>query len=232
MTILRRSRDRGHTQLGWLDSRHSFAFADYHDPAWVGFRSLRVLNEDVVAPGGGFPHHPHRDMEIFTYVVSGALEHADNLGNRRVLRPGDIQVMGAGRGIVHAEFNPSASDPAHFLQVWIRPVTPGLPPTYAEWRPAPGQAEASRVLLISREGREGSATLRQDADVHRLRLASGEACVHDLRPGRALWLQVVHGTARVAEHRLEPGDALGTDDAGAWKIEATGLFEALLFDLG
>ena len=232
MTTIRMANDRGHTHLGWLDSRHSFSFGDYHDPSWMGVRSLRVINEDHVGPGGGFPPHPHRDMEIFTYVVSGALEHGDNLGNRRVLRPGDIQVMGAGRGIVHSEFNPSATEPAHFLQVWLRPASTGLEPRYAEWRPGPDAVDAERVLIISRDGRDGSAALRQDAEVHRLRLAEGGEFVHALRPGRGLWLQVIRGVAMANGHRLGAGDAMATDDAGAWTLRAKEPLEALMFDLG
>lgn len=231
MTTIRPSDERGHTTLGWLDSRHSFSFGDYHDPSWMGFHSLRVINEDHVAPGGGFPPHPHRDMEIFTYVVSGALEHGDNLGNRRILRPGDIQVMGAGRGIVHSEFNPSPTEPAHFLQVWLRPATTGLAPAYADWRPTAQVATASVALIISRDGRDGSASIRQDADIYRARLAGDDGFTHVLRPGRGLWLQVIRGRARVDGVVVGAGDAVATDDPGNRRIQAAEPLEALMFDL-
>lgn len=231
MTFVRRSMERGHAALGWLDSRHSFSFGDYHDPAWMGFRSLRVINEDHVAAGGGFPPHPHRDMEIFTYVVSGALEHGDNLGNRRVLRPGDIQVMGAGRGIVHSEFNPSATEPAHFLQVWLRPSATGLPPQYAEWHMPEGRGNDPKLLIIAGDGRDGAASLRQDADVHRLRCDASCAVDHELRPRRALWLQVVRGGLGVDGVSLGPGDAWATDRVGRHRLDLGSGTEALLFDL-
>lgn len=231
MTFVRRSMERGHAALGWLDSRHSFSFGDYHDPAWMGYRSLRVINEDHVVPGGGFPRHPHRDMEIFTYVVFGALEHGDNLGNRRVLGPDDIQVMGAGRGIVHSEFNPSATEPAHFLQVWLRPAATGLPPQYAEWRMPGGRENDPKLLIVAGDGREGAASLRQDADVYRLRCGNPVSVNHELRPGRAMWLQVVRGGIGVEGVHVGAGDAWATDRPGLHAFNGEAGMEALLFDL-
>ena len=170
---LRRSHERGHAQHGWLDSFHSFSFADYYDPGHMGFRSLRVINQDVIAPGAGFPTHPHRDMEIFSYILCGALAHQDSMGNGRTLKPGQIQLMSAGTGVTHSEFNPSPTETASFLQIWIRPRVHGLPPSYTEWHPKPEHDRAEKVLVISGDGRDGSATIQQDADVYRIRLAAG-----------------------------------------------------------
>lgn len=229
---VRRSDERGHANHGWLDSHHSFSFADYHDPAHTGFRSLRVINEDRVAPLGGFPTHPHRDMEIFSYVVSGRVAHRDSMGNERTLEPGEIQLMSAGSGVTHSEFNPSADEPAHFLQIWIHPRERGLEPRYTEWRPA-ADAGVALTLLISPDGRDGSATIAQEADVHRLQLEAGDAADFEVRPGRGAWLQVIRGRLRVGETLLEAGDAASTEEAGPLHLRADGEgVEALLFDLG
>jgi len=230
-TIIRKSSDRGHADHGWLDSRHTFSFADYYDPAHMGFRSLRVINEDRVAPGGGFPSHPHRDMEIFSYVVGGTLEHKDSMGNGRQLKPGQIQLMSAGSGVTHSEFNPSRGEPAHFLQIWIKPRAQGLSPSYTEWHPAPESEQAAKVLVISPDGRENSATIQQDADIYRVRLKAGETLAHDLKPGRGLWLQLISGTLNADGSVLEAGDAACTESAGSFEITATENAEALLFDL-
>jgi redox-sensitive bicupin YhaK (pirin superfamily) len=167
---IRRANERGHADHGWLNSYHTFSFADYYDPAHMGFRSLRVINDDRVAPGQGFGTHPHRDMEIFSYVLEGALQHKDSMGNGSVLKPGQIQLMSAGRGVTHSEFNSSRDEPLHFLQIWIQPRERGLAPSYTEWRPNPAQANAPKVLVISPDGREGSATIHQDAEIYRIRL--------------------------------------------------------------
>ena len=230
-TTVRRSNERGHANHGWLDSRHTFSFADYYDPEHMGFRSLRVINEDRVAPGGGFPTHPHRDMEIFSYVVGGTLEHKDSMGNGRQLQPGQIQLMSAGSGVAHSEFNPSRSEPAHFLQIWIKPRAQGLTPSYTEWHPSPESENAAKVLVISPDGRDGSATIRQDASIHRLRIKAGETVSHELQPGRGLWLQVISGNLTAAGETLAAGDALSTESAGVLEITATADAEALLFDL-
>lgn len=230
---IRRSADRGHARHGWLDSHHSFSFADYYDPAHMGFRSLRVINEDRVAPLGGFPEHPHRDMEIFSYVLRGELAHRDSLGNQRVLKPGEIQLMSAGSGVSHSEFNPSSREETHFLQIWILPGERGLVPHYTEWRPAADRPDQPKTLVISPDGREGSATIHQDAEVHLLRLPAGQRADHRLAEGRGLWLQVVSGHLQVGDGLLlEAGDALASEDPGELEFRALGeTAEALLFDL-
>ena len=228
---LRKSADRGHFDHGWLRTWHTFSFADYHDPAHMGFRSLRVINQDIVAPGAGFPMHGHRDMEIFSYVVEGAIEHRDSMGNHARVVPGQIQVMGAGTGVRHSEYNPLPDRPMQILQVWIQPEKAGLPPFYAEWTPTPGQRVAPKALMISRDGREGSARLRQDADVHRLLAPAGTVLDHELRPGRGLWLQVVRGEVELDGALLGPGDAASTEVAGIHRLMARKDLEALLFDL-
>jgi len=230
---LRRSEERGRSTQDWLDSKHSFSFGSYHDPRHMGFRSLRVINEDRLAPGGGFPTHPHRDMEIFSYVLAGSLKHEDSLGNARVLQPGQVQLMSAGTGIAHSELNPSATEPVHFFQIWIRPRTTGLPPSYTDWNPAPGSETEPRVLLISPDGRDGSATIHQEAEVYRVRLPAGASTEHELRQGRGLWLQVVGGEMILADTRLAAGDGASCTDAGRFQLFAgEEPAEALLFDLG
>jgi redox-sensitive bicupin YhaK (pirin superfamily) len=231
MITIRKSNERGHADHGWLDSRHTFSFADYYDPAHMGFRGLRVINEDQVAPGGGFPTHPHRDMEIFSYVLSGALAHKDSLGNGSTLRAGQVQLMSTGRGVQHSEFNPSSTEPAHFLQVWIKPEKAGLAPRYTEWQPSAEQAAAPKVLVISRDGRDHSATITADVDVYRLKLAAGESVTHELRPSRGLWLQVARGAVTLNGAGLAAGDAAAAEEPGVQTIVATEPAEALLFDL-
>ncbi|NJM38258.1 MAG: pirin family protein [Akkermansiaceae bacterium] len=228
---IRRSHERGHANHGWLDTYHTFSFADYHDPAHMGFRSLRVINQDKVAPGAGFPTHPHRDMEIFSYVVSGAIAHQDSMGNGRELRPGQIQLMSAGSGVTHSEFNPLRDEPLHLLQIWITPHTRGLAPSYTEWHPKPESDHTAKVLVISADGRENSATIHQDANVYRIRLKAGEMISHQLAPGRGLWLQLIHGTLSTGEATLSAGDALSTESARTIHFTATQDSEALLFDL-
>lgn len=228
---LRLSHERGHADHGWLDSRHTFSFADYFDPRHMGFRSLRVINDDRVAPGGGFPAHPHRDMEIFSYVLEGKLQHQDSLGNGRVLGPGEVQLMGAGRGVRHSEYNPSPDEPAHFLQIWIEPHTRGLDPRYTEWKPAPGPS-APKTLVISPDGRDGSARIFQDAEVYRLLPRAGEILAHEVKPKRGVWIQVARGTLAVNGVALAEGDAASTEDSGSLEITGGEGAEALLFDLG
>jgi quercetin 2,3-dioxygenase len=228
---VRRADERGHAEHGWLNSYHTFSFADYYDPAHIGFRSLRVINDDRVAPGQGFGTHPHRDMEIFSYVLEGVLEHKDSMGNGRQLKPGQIQLMSAGRGITHSEFNPSPDKPLHFLQIWLQPREPGLVPSYTEWHPKPEHARAAKVLVISPDGRDGSATIHQDADIFRLRLRAGETATHELKPGRGAWLQVAEGELNLNGVALRTGDGASTEQPGMLTFVATQQTEAMLFDL-
>ncbi len=225
------SNERGGANHGWLDTKHSFSFADYYNPARMGFRSLRVINQDIVAAGAGFPTHPHRDMEIFSYILDGTLAHKDSMGNGRELKPGQIQLMSAGRGVTHSEFNPSPTEGAQLLQIWILPEARGLTPSYTEWHPDPATENDPKVLVISRDGREGSATIHQDADVYRVRLQPGESTSHEVRSGRGLWFQLIKGTVEVQGRKLHPGDAVSTDDAGTLTLTAGEAAEGLLFDL-
>jgi redox-sensitive bicupin YhaK (pirin superfamily) len=199
----------------------------------MGFRSLRVINDDRVAPRGGFPTHPHRDMEIFSYVLEGSLAHKDSMGNQRELKPGEIQLMRAGRGVTHSEFNPSSTEPARFLQIWITPSERGLEPAYTEWTPPADAAASPKTLVISADGREGSARIAQDAAVYLIRAGSMDQTIHhDLAPGRGMWLHVIRGTANLAGTTLHPGDAASLEESARLEIQAgpDGL-EALLFDL-
>jgi redox-sensitive bicupin YhaK (pirin superfamily) len=228
---LRRAEERGHADHGWLNSHHTFSFADYYDPAQMGFRSLRVINDDHVAPGMGFGTHPHRDMEIFSYVLEGALQHKDSMGNGSVLKPGQIQLMSAGRGITHSEFNPSPREPLHFLQIWIQPRERGLTPSYTEWRPKSEQADAAKVLVISPDGRDGSATIHQDADIYRIRLRPGQTVTHELKRGRGAWLQIAEGVLSINGNPLTTGDGASVEEPGTLTITAAQPTEAILFDL-
>jgi hypothetical protein len=228
---IRRASGRGHADHGWLNSHHTFSFADYYDPAQMGFRSLRVINDDRVAPGMGFGTHPHRDMEIISYVLEGTLEHKDSMGNGRQLKPGQIQLMSAGRGITHSEYNPSARQPLHFLQIWIQPRERGLTPGYTEWHAKPEQADAAKVLVISPDGRKGSAIIHQDADVYRIRLRPGQRVSHKLRAGRGAWLHVAEGALTLNGVALVTGDGASTEEPGTLTLTAKKPTEALLFDL-
>lgn len=228
---IRRADERGHANHGWLDSWHTFSFADYYDPAHIGFRSLRVINDDRIAPGQGFGEHPHRDMEIFTYVLEGTLQHQDSLGNARQLKPGEIQLMSAGRGVTHSEFNPSPTEPLRLLQIWILPRQRGLTPSYTEWHPKAEHANAPKVLVISPDGRDGSAIIHQDAEVYRIRLPAGQTVTHELQPGRGAWLQIATGTAALNGVPLATGDGASTEEPGTLTLAAAERTEALLFDL-
>jgi redox-sensitive bicupin YhaK (pirin superfamily) len=231
MITLRKSTDRGRANHGWLDTRHTFSFADYHDPRHVHFRALRVINEDFIAAGMGFPTHPHRDMEIFSYVISGALEHQDSMGNGRVLKPGQIQLMSAGRGVEHSEFNPLPGETTHMLQIWIFPERKNLEPGYTEWHPPESSEQEPKVLMISRDGRDGSAVIHQDADVWRVRLPAGGSVGHELAPGRGAWLQVVSGKASLNGTEIIGGDGAAITQEPMISLEATVATEALLMDL-
>ncbi len=231
MITLRKSEQRGHAQHGWLDSRFSFSFAEYHDPAHMGFRSLRVINDDRVAPGMGFGTHPHRDMEIFSYVLQGALEHKDSMGNGRVLLPGQFQLMSAGSGVTHSEYNPSRTDPVHLLQIWIQPETRGLIPSYTEWHPKPEDAGAGKVLVISADGRQGSAVIHQDADVYLLNLKPGQRVSHVLAEGRGAWVHVADGALVLNGLAMESGDGASSEQVGPLELIASESTQALIFDL-
>src|SRR3954447_21276694 len=197
MIAVRPAADRGRTTTDWLDSRHTFSFNDYYDPAYVQFRDLRVINDDKVAPAAGFGTHPHRDMEIITYVVRGALEHKDSLGTGSVIRPGDVQRMSAGTGIRHSEFNPSPTEPVHLLQIWIMPERRGLPPEYEQKAFPEAERRGRWRLVASHDGRDGSVTVHQDVDLYATILGPGESAARPLRPGRYAWVQVARGAVTV-----------------------------------
>lgn len=234
MITRRPSDQRGHFDLGWLDTRHSFSFGDYHDPAHMGWGPLRVLNQDIVAPAQGFGMHPHRDMEILSIVLSGALEHRDSLGSHGVIRPGEVQRITAGSGVRHSEFNHSQSQPVHFLQIWIKPRAQGLPPSY-EQRSFPTAASsgagAGWILLASPDGRDGSLVIQQDARVLRAPLATGGTLHHALGQGRRAWVQVIAGSVRAGEVALEAGDGAAILDEPGLTITAQSDADVLLLDL-
>jgi quercetin 2,3-dioxygenase len=232
MITFRDRNTRGHTQTGWLDSQHSFSFGDYRDPAHMGFRSLRVLNEDRVIPGSGFATHAHRDMEIITYVLSGALEHRDSLGNGAVIRPGDIQRMSAGTGITHSEFNPSTLEPVHFLQIWIVPHLKGLPPSY-EQKALADAALHNRLTLIAGPGEpDGAVSLHQDARMYAGRITAGSGVDYNLAAGRGAWLQIARGIIALNQTEMREGDGAAITQESQFRIEADTDAEILLFDLG
>jgi hypothetical protein len=231
MITVRRAHERGHASRGWLESYHTFSFADYYDPRQMGFRALRVINEDWIEPGRGFPSHPHRDMEILTYVLEGALEHRDSLGTGSVIRPGDVQRMSAGTGIVHSEKNASASEPVHLLQIWLLPEREGIEPGYEQRHfPAPERRNRLR-LLAARDGREGALTIHQDVDLYATMLEPGREVSHRLRPGRHAWLQVARGAGTLNGVALQAGDGAAVSDEEALTLVATEPAEVLLFDL-
>jgi redox-sensitive bicupin YhaK (pirin superfamily) len=231
MITLRKSRDRGTAQFGWLDSRHTFSFGHYYDPAQMGFGPLRVINEDRVAPGGGFPTHGHANMEIISVVLAGALEHRDSLGTGSVIRPGDVQRMSAGSGIQHSEFNASKTEPVHFLQIWIQPDRLNIAPGY-EQKHFDAEARRGRLcLLASGDGRDGSLKMRQDADLYGSLLPAGAAVEHAFADGRRGWVQVARGEIELNGQRLYAGDGAAIEGEAAVRIEATAEAECLLFDL-
>ena len=231
MISIRRAAERGHFDHGWLNTYHTFSFADYHDPAYMGFRSLRVLNDDRVAPGQGFGEHRHRDMEIVSYVLEGALAHKDSMGNSGVIRPGDVQKMSAGTGVQHSEFNGSRTEPVHFLQIWIVPEVRGIAPSYEQKTFPPDTRRGKLRLIGSRDGRDGSVTIRQDVDAYASVLEEGQEARHVLAPGRHAWLHVAEGELTVNGNRLEEGDAIAA--TGESQLDIVGLgAEFLLFDLG
>ncbi|MFO7654692.1 MAG: pirin family protein [Candidatus Krumholzibacteriia bacterium] len=233
MTItLRPARERGHFDHGWLDTYHTFSFGEYRDPHHVGFRSLRVINEDRLLPGKGFPTHPHADMEIVTYIVSGALEHRDSMGNGSVIRRGDIQRMSAGTGVTHSEFNPSDVEPVHLLQIWIVPEHRGLRPSY-EQKNFPDEQRRGQLRLVgSTDGREGSVRLNADVRIFSGLLEAGSSAALDLAPGRQAWVQVVDGRLELNGIELGHGDGASASDVPRLTGSAIGSTELLILDLG
>ena len=228
---MRRAGERGHADHGWLDTRHTFSFASYHDPAHMGFRALRVINEDRVAPGTGFGAHSHRDMEIITYVLEGGLAHKDSMGNGSVIRPGNVQRMSAGTGVIHSEFNASDAEPVHFLQIWILPDRTGLPPSYEERQLAREEKRGALRLVAAPDGRDGAATIHQDARVYASVLEPGERLTHRLAPGRHAWLHVISGAIGLGDVALAGGDGVAISAEPALSLTATAPSELLLFDL-
>lgn len=231
MITLRRSHERGHANHGWLRSYHSFSFANYFDPRHMGFRSLRVINEDWIQAGTGFGTHPHRDMEIITYVLEGALAHRDSMGNASEIRPGEVQRMSAGTGVTHSEMNPSATEAVHLLQIWILPERTGIEPGYEQTYFPPEEKRGRLRLVASRDGRDGSVTIHQDAELYATLLEVGEEVRHPLRGGRHAWVQVARGTVTVNGHDLQAGDAAALSDETEVTLRAGDSAEVLLFDL-
>jgi hypothetical protein len=230
MITIRKAEERGHANHGWLDTHFTFSFADYYDPDHMGCRALRVINDDTIAGGGGFGTHPHRDMEIITYVLSGALEHKDSMGNGRVIRPGEVQYMAAGTGVAHSEFNPSPTEPVHLLQIWILPDHKGAKPTYAEKsfaQAAPGKL----YLAASKSGRDGSIPINQDVDVLVGKLGAGNKISHTLKPGRYGWLQVAEGEMELNGLLLKAGDGAALSGESSVQLAGKSAAQVLLFDL-
>jgi redox-sensitive bicupin YhaK (pirin superfamily) len=231
MITLRKSADRGRTKIDWLDSRHSFSFGDYYDADQMGFRTLRVINEDRVRPGAGFPTHPHRDMEIITYILEGALEHKDSLGTGSVIRPGEAQRMSAGAGITHSEFNHSKTDPVHFLQIWITPSTRGIAPGYEQKTIDDAKAHGSFAPVASSDGRDRSVKIHQDAMLSVAKLERGQTVAANLKKGRHGWVQVARGAVTVNGTALAEGDGAAVRDEEQVTIVANAPAEVLFFDL-
>ncbi len=230
MMVLRPAAARGQFSLDWLTSYHSFSFGEYYDPAHMGFRALRVINDDRIAPGGGFPLHGHRDMEIITVVLQGAVAHRDSMGNEALIRPGEVQRMSAGTGVRHSEFNPSATDTLHLLQIWLHPERQGLPPSYEQKNFAHSATPGVHVL-VSPDRADGSLGINQDARLSRVVLAAGEARPVSVSPARHVWLQVIAGPLTVNGQRLDAGDGLALSQTSALHLQADGSADLLLFDL-
>jgi quercetin 2,3-dioxygenase len=233
MITLRKSEDRGRGYHGWLDSRHTFSFANYHDRRHMGFRSLRVINQDVVQGGHGFPMHPHREMEIISYVLEGRLEHEDTMGSHSVVGPGEVQVISGGTGFAHSEYNPSRTDPVHFLQIWIvpDPAEHGQPPAYTEGRFKEEERRGRLRLITSGDGRDGSVRIRQDADLYAARLAPGDTAALPLRPGRGAWVHVATGSIDLNGHLLSPGDGAAVEGEAELRLTGRDTAEVIVFDL-
>jgi quercetin 2,3-dioxygenase len=231
MITIRPAAERGATQIDWLDSKHSFSFAEYHDPRYMGFRALRVINDDRIAAGAGFPTHGHRDMEILTYVLEGAVAHRDSLGTGSTIRPGEVQIMSAGTGIQHSEFNPSKTEPLHLLQIWMLPEKPGLKPRYDQKEFAAAERHGRLRLVGARDGREGAVTIFQDIDLYTASLDKGQSVTHDLQVGRHAWIQMVRGKATVNGKPVAEGDGVAVSSENRLEISGVDGAELLLFDL-
>jgi redox-sensitive bicupin YhaK (pirin superfamily) len=231
MITIRRAEDRGHANHGWLDTYHTFSFGSYRDAQHMSFRALRVMNEDFVAPGQGFGEHPHRDMEIVTYILEGALEHKDSMGNGEVLRPGEFQRMSAGTGITHSEFNPSDSEPVHLYQIWLFPDQKGIEPSYEQKR-FPDEERHNRLQLVaSRDAAEGSLRIHQDARIFLASLDDGKQLTYEIASGRHAWLQVLRGSVSLNGQSLKTSDGAAVSEERALAIQADGETELMLFDL-
>ena len=231
MITLRRSDERGRTKLDWLDSRHTFSFGEYHDRRYMGFRDLRVINDDRVGPGKGFGTHSHRDMEIITYVLEGAVEHRDSTGNQTIIRPGEAQRMSAGTGISHSEHNPSKTEPVHFLQIWILPREQNLPPSY-EQRVFELEKNRGRwTVVAAQDGRDGAVTVHQDVALSVARLLAGQQATYRLKSGRYAWLQIARGAVTLNGAALNDGDGAAASEEEILEVRAVEDAEVLLFDL-
>jgi redox-sensitive bicupin YhaK (pirin superfamily) len=231
MLIVRKAQERGHADHGWLDTHHTFSFADYYDPKHMGFGPLRVLNDDTVAGGGGFPPHPHRDMEIITYVIEGALAHKDSMGNGSTIRPGEVQRMSAGPGVVHSEFNASPDQPVHFLQIWLLPERAGLPSGYEQRFFGEQEKRGTLRLVASPDGADGSVRVQQDARVYASILSSGQEVTHAIGRGKKGWLHVVRGNVELNGKRLGAGDGVGIQGDEELIVTSPDEGELLLFDM-
>jgi redox-sensitive bicupin YhaK (pirin superfamily) len=230
MMNIRKANERGHAEHGWLDSYHTFSFASYFDPQWMGYRNLRVINDDLVMPGMGFGTHPHRDMEIITYILNGSLQHKDSMGNGRVIRAGEVQYMSAGTGVQHSEFNPSKEEAVRLLQIWIQPDQKGVSPRYAEKSLA--DAATGRLHLVtSKTGRDGSIAIHQDADLWLAKFKGGDNAAHKLEKGRHAWVHVAEGEVEVNGRTLSGGDAAAIEEEGEVELKAAKPAQVLLFDL-
>ena len=231
MIQIRKSEERGHANHGWLESRHSFSFADYYNPERVQFRGLRVINEDWVAGGKGFGMHPHRDMEILTWVRSGKLEHADTMGNRRTIEPGELQAMSAGTGLYHSEYNPSPDETVHLFQIWIMPEQRGVQPGYDQRTFAAAERQGKFQLLASQDAKDGSLEINADAKFLVLDLQAGEAASYEIQSGRGVYVQLASGSIALNGHQLEAGDAAAVEEESLIQLKAAGDAHVLLFDL-
>ena len=231
MITVRRSQDRGHFDHGWLSTYHTFSFADYYDPKQMGFRDLRVINEDYVQPGKGFPTHSHQDMEIITYIVEGALEHKDSMGNTSVIQPGEVQRMSAGLGVTHSEFNSSQSDSVHLLQIWVLPQKRGLNPSYEQKKFPKKERQGKLQLLVSPDGRENSVSIYQDVDLYAAQIFARDEVFYPISEGRHVWIQLIEGKMQLGDELIEAGDGVAVSNQKNVQLIAKSKSHLLLFDL-